>query len=239
MEEPTEERRSRLTSFRGATPSSTPTSPTSCRWSPEPGAITEEAPDTARATSGGGVVPVLGQRARLDRRFCLTASVSMEEQDVSRTEFDSCDQYSMAAEKDSGRSDVSDIGSDNVSLMDEEQQTPRDCAAQRSLRTAALSLRLLHNPKAEQQSARLFAQSLSALLPRLLRLASTAEVDAALQNLSSTFCAGLQTGQTPLPENASLPVLALILSRSLSLSSSHCLSPPSSTTSRWDPLPGL
>lgn len=118
---------------------------------------------------------------------------------MSRTEFDSCDQYSMAAEKDSGRSDVSDIGSDNVSLIDEEQQTPRDCPGHRSLRTAALSLRLLHNQKADQQSARLFVQSLSALLPRLLRLASTMEVDVSLQNFSSTFCSGLQTGMKGAP----------------------------------------
>lgn len=123
----------------------------------------------------------------------------MEEQDVSRTEFDSCDQYSMAAEKDSGRSDVSDIGSDNVSLIDEEQQTPRDCPAHRSLRTAALSLRLLHSQKADQQSARLFVQSLSALLPRLLRLTSTVEVDVSLQHVSSTFCSGLQTGMNGAP----------------------------------------
>lgn len=114
---------------------------------------------------------------------------------MSRTELDSCDQYSMAAEKDSGRSDVSDMGSDNVSLVDEEQQTPQDCPAQRSLRTAALSLRLLHSQKAEQQSARLFLQALAALLPRLLRLSSTMEVDASLQNFSSTFCSGLQTGR--------------------------------------------
>lgn len=114
---------------------------------------------------------------------------------MSRTELDSCDQYSMAAEKDSGRSDVSDMGSDNVSLVDEEQQTPQDCPAQRSLRTAALSLRLLHSQKAEQQSARLFLQALAALLPRLLRLSSTVEVDASLQNFSSTFCSGLQTGR--------------------------------------------
>lgn len=113
---------------------------------------------------------------------------------MSRTEFDSCDQYSMAAEKDSGRSDVSDIGSDNVSLIDEEQQTPRDCPGHRSLRSAALSLKLLHNQKAEQQSARLFVQTLSALLPRLLRLTSTVDVDVSLQNFSSTFCSGLQTG---------------------------------------------
>ncbi|XP_056902615.1 brefeldin A-inhibited guanine nucleotide-exchange protein 3 isoform X1 [Takifugu flavidus] len=121
------------------------------------------------------------------------SNFSMEEQDVSRTEFDSCDQYSMAAEKDSGRSDVSDIGSDNVSLIDEEQQTPRDCPGHRSLRAAALSLKL-YSQKAEQQSARLFIQSLSALLPRLLRLASAADVDVSLQNFSSTFCSGLQTG---------------------------------------------
>uniref|UniRef100_H3D793 ARFGEF family member 3 n=1 Tax=Tetraodon nigroviridis TaxID=99883 RepID=H3D793_TETNG len=122
------------------------------------------------------------------------SNFSMEEQDASRTEFDSCDQYSMAAEKDSGRSDVSDMGSDNVSLADEEQQTPHDGPAQRSLRAAALSLRLLHHAKAEQQSARLFAQALAALLPRLLSLAGTTEVDLALQNFSSTFCSGLQTG---------------------------------------------
>ncbi|XP_071368206.1 brefeldin A-inhibited guanine nucleotide-exchange protein 3, partial [Centroberyx affinis] len=122
------------------------------------------------------------------------SNFSVEEQDLSRTEFDSCDQYSMAAEKDSGRSDVSDIGSDNVSLADEEQQTPRDCPGHRSLRTAALSLKLLRNQEADQQSARLFVQSLAALLPRLLGLAGTAEVDLSLQNFSSTFCSGLQAG---------------------------------------------
>uniref|UniRef100_A0A8P4KJM7 SEC7 domain-containing protein n=1 Tax=Dicentrarchus labrax TaxID=13489 RepID=A0A8P4KJM7_DICLA len=122
------------------------------------------------------------------------SNFSMEEQDLSRTEFDSCDQYSMAAEKDSGRSDVSDIGSDNVSLADEEQQTPRDCPGHRSLRTAALSLKFLRNQEADQQSARLFVQSLAALLPRLLGLATTTDVDLSLQNFSSTFCSGLQAG---------------------------------------------
>uniref|UniRef100_A0A3B3UFF2 ARFGEF family member 3 n=1 Tax=Poecilia latipinna TaxID=48699 RepID=A0A3B3UFF2_9TELE len=122
------------------------------------------------------------------------SNFSMEEQDLSRTEFDSCDQYSMAAEKDSGRSDVSDIGSDNVSLVDEEQQTPRDCPGHRSLRTAAMSLKLLRSQEADQQSARLFVQSLAALLPRLLGLASAQEVDLSLQNFSSTFCSGLQAG---------------------------------------------
>ncbi|KAM9847700.1 brefeldin A-inhibited guanine nucleotide-exchange protein 3 [Aulostomus maculatus] len=122
------------------------------------------------------------------------SNFSMEEQDFSRTEFDSCDQYSMAAEKDSGRSDVSDMGSDNVSLADEEQQTPRECLGHRSLRTAALSLKLLRNQEADQQSARLFVQSLAALLPRLLGLATTAEVDLSLQNFSYMFCSGLQAG---------------------------------------------
>ncbi|XP_026211119.1 brefeldin A-inhibited guanine nucleotide-exchange protein 3 isoform X3 [Anabas testudineus] len=122
------------------------------------------------------------------------SNFSMEEQDLSRTEFDSCDQYSMAAEKDSGRSDVSDIGSDNVSLADEEQQTPRDCPGHRSLRTAALSFKLLRNQEADQHSARLFVQSLAALLPRLLGLATATEVDVSLQNFSSTFCSGLQAG---------------------------------------------
>uniref|UniRef100_A0A1A7XUR6 KIAA1244 n=2 Tax=Iconisemion striatum TaxID=60296 RepID=A0A1A7XUR6_9TELE len=122
------------------------------------------------------------------------SNFSMEEQELSRTEFDSCDQYSMAAEKDSGRSDVSDIGSDNVSLVDEEQQTPRDCPGHRSLRTAALSLKLLRNQEADQQSARLFIQSLAALLPRLLGLTTASEVDLSLQNFSSTFCSGLQAG---------------------------------------------
>ncbi|XP_056292080.1 brefeldin A-inhibited guanine nucleotide-exchange protein 3 [Pseudoliparis swirei] len=122
------------------------------------------------------------------------SNFSVEEQDLSRTEFDSCDQYSMAAEKDSGRSDVSDIGSDNVSLADEEQQTPRDCPGHRSLRTAALSLKLLRNQEADQQSARLLVQSLAALLPRLLGLPGAAQVDQSLQNFSSGFCSGLQAG---------------------------------------------
>ena len=118
------------------------------------------------------------------------STFSVDDQDLSRTEFDSCDQYSMAAEKDSGRSDVSDIGSDNCSLADEEQ-TPRDCLGHRSLRTAALSLKLLKNQEADQHSARLFVQSLEGLLPRLLALPSVEEVDSALQNFVSTFCSGL------------------------------------------------
>nr|XP_004651224.2 brefeldin A-inhibited guanine nucleotide-exchange protein 3 [Jaculus jaculus] len=118
------------------------------------------------------------------------SNFSVDDQDLSRTEFDSCDQYSMAAEKDSGRSDVSDIGSDNCSLADEEQ-TPRDCLGHRSLRTAALSLKLLKNQEADQHSARLFVQALESLLPRLLALASVEEVDLALQNFASTFCSGM------------------------------------------------
>uniref|UniRef100_A0A7N4PMB1 ARFGEF family member 3 n=2 Tax=Sarcophilus harrisii TaxID=9305 RepID=A0A7N4PMB1_SARHA len=118
------------------------------------------------------------------------SNFSVDEQDLSRTEFDSCDQYSMAAEKDSGRSDVSDIGSDNCSLADEEQ-TPRDCLGHRSLRTAALSLKLLKSQEADQHSARLFVQSLENLLPRLLALPTVEEVDSALQNFSSTFCSGM------------------------------------------------
>ncbi|KAM9365001.1 brefeldin A-inhibited guanine nucleotide-exchange protein 3-like [Pholidichthys leucotaenia] len=125
------------------------------------------------------------------------SNFSVEEQDLSRTEFDSCDQYSMAAGQDSGRSDVSDIGSDNVSLADKEQQTPRDCPGHRSLRTAALSLKLLRNQEADQQSARLFVQSLAALLPRLLGLSTAADVDLSLQNFSSTFCSGLQADPSP------------------------------------------
>lgn len=118
------------------------------------------------------------------------SNFSVEDQDLSRTEFDSCDQYSMAAEKDSGRSDVSDIGSDNCSLADEEQ-TPRDCPGHKSLRTAALSLKLLRNQEADQQSARLFIQALETLLPHLIALSTVEEVDLALQNFSSTFCSGL------------------------------------------------
>ncbi|NWR53635.1 BIG3 protein, partial [Regulus satrapa] len=118
------------------------------------------------------------------------SNFSVDDQDLSRTEFDSCDQYSMAAEKDSGRSDVSDIGSDNCSLADEEQ-TPRDCPGHRSLRTAALSLKLLKSQEADQHSARLFIQSLEALLPRLIALPSIEEVDGALQSFSSTFCSGM------------------------------------------------
>ncbi|XP_044279702.1 brefeldin A-inhibited guanine nucleotide-exchange protein 3 [Varanus komodoensis] len=118
------------------------------------------------------------------------SNFSVDDQDLSRTEFDSCDQYSMAAEKDSGRSDVSDIGSDNCSLADEEQ-TPRDCSGHKSLRTAALSLKLLKNQEADQHSARLFIQSLEALLPRLIALPKVEEVDLDLQTFSSTFCSGM------------------------------------------------
>ncbi|KAJ8372554.1 hypothetical protein AAFF_G00281590 [Aldrovandia affinis] len=132
-------------------------------------------------------------RARSHGSRYSESNFSVDEQDLSRTEFDSCDQYSMAAEKDSGRSDVSDMGSDNCSLADEEQ-TPRDCAGQRSLRTAALSLKLLKNQEADQQSARLFVQALVGLLPRLLGLPSCTDVDTSLQTFSSTFCSGLQAG---------------------------------------------
>ncbi|KAH0622339.1 hypothetical protein JD844_024553 [Phrynosoma platyrhinos] len=118
------------------------------------------------------------------------SNFSIDDQDLSRTEFDSCDQYSMAAEKDSGRSDVSDIGSDNCSLADEEQ-TPRDCPGHKSLRTAALSLKLLKNQEADQHSARLFIQSLESLLPRLIALPKVEDVDLALQNFASTFCSGM------------------------------------------------
>ncbi|MGH0130271.1 UNVERIFIED_CONTAM: hypothetical protein FKN15_015613 [Acipenser sinensis] len=132
-------------------------------------------------------------RARSHGSRYSESNFSVDEQDLSRTEFDTCDQYSMAAEKDSGRSDVSEMGSDNCSLADEEQ-TPRDCPGHRSLRTAVLSLKLLKNQEADQHSARLFVQSLISLLPRLLSLQSTTEVDSSLQSFSSTFCLGLQAG---------------------------------------------
>lgn len=121
------------------------------------------------------------------------SNFSMDEQELSRTEFDSCDQYSTAAEKDSGRSDVSDVGSDNGSLADDEQ-TLRQGPAHRSMRSTAFSLKLLKNQEADQQSARLFVQSLVGLLPCLLALHSPTDVDVALQNFSSTFCSGLQVG---------------------------------------------
>ncbi|XP_060687228.1 brefeldin A-inhibited guanine nucleotide-exchange protein 3 [Hemiscyllium ocellatum] len=120
------------------------------------------------------------------------SNFSIDEQDISRTEFDSCDQYSMAAEKDSGRSDVSEIGSDNCSLADEEQ-TPRDCLGHRSLHGATLTLKVLKNQEADQHSARIFVQSLVTLLPRLLSLQNTEEVDSSLQSFASTFCSGLQS----------------------------------------------
>ncbi|KAG8444423.1 hypothetical protein GDO86_009561 [Hymenochirus boettgeri] len=122
------------------------------------------------------------------------SNFSVDEQDLSRTEFDSCDQYSMAAEKDSGRSDVSDIGSDNCSLADEDQ-TPRDCTGHRSLRTAALSLNLLKVQEADQHSARLFVQSLLNIIPRLLTVQRMEEVDNALQNFASKFYSDLQPGK--------------------------------------------
>ncbi|XP_010887041.2 brefeldin A-inhibited guanine nucleotide-exchange protein 3 isoform X3 [Esox lucius] len=132
-------------------------------------------------------------RARPHSSRYSESNFSVDEGEMSRTEFDSCDQYSMAAEKDSGRSDVSDMGSDNCSLADEEH-TPRGCPGHRSLRNAALSLKLLKNQEADQQSARLFVQSLAGLLPRLLGMHSATDVDTCLQNFSSTFCSGLQAG---------------------------------------------
>ncbi|KAM9477509.1 brefeldin A-inhibited guanine nucleotide-exchange protein 3 isoform 2-T2 [Clarias gariepinus] len=121
------------------------------------------------------------------------SNFSMDEQELSRTEFDSCDQFSTAAEKDSGRSDVSDVGSDNGSLADDEQ-TLRHAPAHRPLRTGELSLKLLKNQEADQKSARHFVQSLVRLLPRLLAHHTPTDVDVELQNFSSTFCSGLQVG---------------------------------------------
>ncbi|XP_069792213.1 brefeldin A-inhibited guanine nucleotide-exchange protein 3 [Narcine bancroftii] len=120
------------------------------------------------------------------------SNFSVDEQDISRTEFDSCDQYSTAAEKDSGRSDVSEIGSDNCSLVDEDQAL-RDCPGHRSLRGASLTLNLLKNQEAEQHSARIFVQSLVTILPGLLTLQATEEVDSSLQSFASVFCSGLQS----------------------------------------------
>ncbi|KAJ3610946.1 hypothetical protein NHX12_023036 [Muraenolepis orangiensis] len=94
--------------------------------------------------------------------------------------------------KDSGRSDVSDMGSDSVSLADDEEETPPGGHAHRTLRSAALSLKLLHNQEADQHTARLFVQSLATLMPRLLALSDPSQVDLLLQNSSSSFCAGLQ-----------------------------------------------
>ncbi|XP_051935629.1 brefeldin A-inhibited guanine nucleotide-exchange protein 3 isoform X2 [Hippocampus zosterae] len=122
------------------------------------------------------------------------SNFSVEEQDLSRTELDSCDHYSMAAEKDSCRSDVSDVGSDNVSPGDEDDEpSPSDAPAGRSLRTAAaLSLKLLRHREADQRGARLFVRSLASLLPGLLAPdADAAQVDRLLQDFARTFCAGL------------------------------------------------
>ncbi|CAL8360738.1 unnamed protein product, partial [Boreogadus saida] len=122
------------------------------------------------------------------------SNFSVEEQEGSRLEMESCDQYSMAAEKDSGRSDVSDMGSDSVSLADDDQDTPPGGQAHRTLRSAALSLKLLHDQEADQHSARLFVQSLATLMPRLLALRDPSQLDLLLQNSSSSFCSGLQAG---------------------------------------------
>ncbi|MEJ1275322.1 ARFGEF family member 3 [Cricetulus griseus] len=147
------------------------------------------------------------------------SNFSVDDQDLSRTEFDSCDQYSMAAEKDSGRSDVSDIGSDNCSLADEEQ-TPRDYMGHRSLRTAALSLKLLKNQEADQHSARLFVQSLEGLLPRLLALSSVEEVDTALQNFASTFCSGMM--HSPGFDGGSSLSFQMLMNADSLYSAAHC-----------------
>ncbi|XP_049337254.1 brefeldin A-inhibited guanine nucleotide-exchange protein 3 isoform X3 [Astyanax mexicanus] len=176
-----------------------PDLPTCARESNSPDAPASTAPPDVVQRSHGLAYPDITNflsvesRARSHGSRYSESNFSMDEQELSRTEFDSCDQYSIAAEKDSGRSDVSDMGSDNCSLADEEQ-TPRDCPGHRSLRTAALSLKLLKNQEADQQSARLFVQSLAALLPRLLASHNAATVDVSLQNFSSTFCSGLQAG---------------------------------------------
>ncbi|KAG7232796.1 hypothetical protein INR49_008094 [Caranx melampygus] len=84
--------------------------------------------------------------------------------------------------------------SDNVSLADWSSRRHVTVRVTAAPPNAAMSLKLLRNQEADQQSARLFVQALAALLPRLLGLSSTTEVDLSLQNFSSTFCSGLQAG---------------------------------------------
>ncbi|XP_061693483.1 brefeldin A-inhibited guanine nucleotide-exchange protein 3 isoform X3 [Syngnathoides biaculeatus] len=140
------------------------------------------------------------------------SNFSVEEQDLSRTDLDSCEQYSMAAEKDSGRSDVSDAGSDDAPPVDDDdERSPSDALARRSMRAAAaLSLKLLCHQEADQHGARLFVRSLAALLPQLLALdddAAAAELDRRVQNFSSDFCSRLQAGGLPSPGvGAGLPL---------------------------------
>ncbi|XP_057703526.1 brefeldin A-inhibited guanine nucleotide-exchange protein 3 isoform X1 [Corythoichthys intestinalis] len=100
------------------------------------------------------------------------SNLSTEEQDLSRTELDSCDRYSAAAEKDSGRSDVSDAGSD-----EEDDASPS-------------SLSPPCHQEADRRGARLFVRALAALLPQLLALDSAAQVDRHLQNFAHAFCSG-------------------------------------------------
>ncbi|XP_077469905.1 brefeldin A-inhibited guanine nucleotide-exchange protein 3 [Stigmatopora argus] len=100
------------------------------------------------------------------------SNFSTDERDLSRTDLDSCDRYSAAAEKDSGRSDASDAGSD-----EEDGGEPRS--------------------PAERRGARLLARALAALLPRLLApdAAAAAQVDRHLLDFAHAFCSGV--GEAP------------------------------------------
>ncbi|XP_037127946.1 brefeldin A-inhibited guanine nucleotide-exchange protein 3 isoform X4 [Syngnathus acus] len=120
------------------------------------------------------------------------SNFSMEEQDSSRTELDSCDQFSTAAEKDSGRSDASDVGSDNASLADEGESGPSEAPARLSLKPPC-------HREADRHGARLFVRSLAALLPRLLNVNAAPRVDGLLQDFACTFCSGLRADGIPSP----------------------------------------
>ncbi|XP_077586255.1 brefeldin A-inhibited guanine nucleotide-exchange protein 3 [Stigmatopora nigra] len=126
------------------------------------------------------------------------SNFSTEERDPSRTDLDSCDRYSAAAEKDSGASDVSDVGSEREDGGGE----PGSPAGRRG--------------------ARLLARALAALLPRLLASEGGAQADRQLLDFAHAFCSG--PGEAPLgPELPADAVYLLTFSALLlNLKLRHC-----------------
>uniref|UniRef100_A0A8C4Q9Q8 SEC7 domain-containing protein n=1 Tax=Eptatretus burgeri TaxID=7764 RepID=A0A8C4Q9Q8_EPTBU len=128
-----------------------------------------------------------------------------EEVESNRAELDSCDRYSTLVERDSARSDASELGSsENLSLVDDDDamtEIPGPNSAWLyggtwgrdgcPVGVGRLSQRLVRAMEAECERARLFLRALESGLPRLLAAPSSPELDRRLQALASNFCAGV------------------------------------------------
>ncbi|XP_078471542.1 LOW QUALITY PROTEIN: brefeldin A-inhibited guanine nucleotide-exchange protein 3 [Lampetra planeri] len=162
------------------------------------------------------------------RLRCVPASVSgmggvacgHDDHDLCRAELDSCDRYSMLVERDSARSDLSELGSsENISLADDDGTagSAGSCAVagggcggggigsagglggagggggggSHHTHHGRLSQKLLRDMEAECENARLFVHALASVLPRMLQAASAEDIDQQLQTLASNFTTGM------------------------------------------------